>query len=196
MTERKKKVLQAVRQKPGSKIVEISQTTGIKVESIRRIVWELYSLKLAYFSFIYTPYKIPLWYPVKGNDVGVWQQLKDFVQSKELLPSNRRWLQDDKMSACVRKGVHLLYAEQEEMIATLDISYLKIEPEHATADIFAYFLNRAHEINPWAATLIETIEDSNFIETLMQLGWQKAIADGAFFKLKLAANPETEPDNS
>lgn len=88
------------------------------------------------------------------------------------------------MKAYVRKAEHSMVFSQS-LITSLDIAAVEVYQEYRGQGKFKDFLNYAHEINPWQATYVESVNSDRLRDFLFRDHWQAASTPFCFFKPKI-----------
>lgn len=114
----------------------------------------------------------------------VVNQLKDFVEkNKNAIYCHPQWFEDDNMKVYVRKGRHILQGSKLQVC--LDIASVEVVEDKRGKGIFTEFLAKAHEINPWEATYVECVNNTNLAAFLLKSGWMMAQnSPDSFFMMK------------
>lgn len=122
----------------------------------------------------------------------VLEQLANFIDSGRLqFRIYPIWLRDDRLEVYVRKAFRFIpclpLGTSGQMCTTLDIGSIGVFEEFRGQGICTDFLVKAHEMNPWDATFVESVMSDKLIRVLQRLGYkclnQNELVPN-FFKLK------------
>lgn len=116
--------------------------------------------------------------------MAVIDQLEDFIEkNKNTLYCQPKWFEDDNMKVYIRKGRHVLTANKLQVC--LDIAAVEVIEDKRGQGIFSSFLTKAHEINPWEATYMECVNNTDLAAFLVKNGWMMAPnSPDCFFLIK------------
>ncbi|MEI8270924.1 MAG: hypothetical protein WCG45_06180 [bacterium] len=113
--------------------------------------------------------------------MNIFEKLKNFIDESKEKRINNSWIDDENMKVYIRKGYHLI---EGKMTPTLDIASISVEEEKQNKGFCSQFLEDAHEQNPWDATFVECVLNTNLASHLLRNGWLPCQLGESFYKLK------------
>ena len=99
----------------------------------------------------------------------VIEQLAEFIKECEDKHTYNKWLADDIMNVYVRMGRHMVYPGK--LSTTLDIASVSVDEDKQGQGAWTDFLDKAHAMNPWEATYIESVLNPVLAASLIRHGW-------------------------
>lgn len=101
--------------------------------------------------------------------MNILEQLANFIdETKFQRFGSRRWLATSTMKVYVRRGHHAIAGKMAEC---LDIATIDVDHRHRGMGLCREFLTKAHEMNPWEFTYVESVVNPILAVSLLKRGY-------------------------